>query len=72
MIPKMFLAEDLGSQLALMQAELRIVRKRLDLTQKRVEAQRRRLDALRKHVAWKAYRPADVTASSAPSGRAAR
>jgi septal ring factor EnvC (AmiA/AmiB activator) len=50
MLPKAFLASDLGRELAEQQAHLLATRKRLEATEHAIEAMRRRLDALRKRV----------------------
>lgn len=50
MLPKAFLADDLGLQLVQTMADLRRVRETLVATQAAIESQRKRLDALRKRV----------------------
>lgn len=50
MMPKAFLATDLGRELAEQQALLLATRKRLDATEATIATMRRRLDALRKRV----------------------
>jgi len=49
-LPKRFIVDDLGLQLAHTLAELQTLRRRLDVTNRQVEAQRKRLDALRKRM----------------------
>lgn len=50
MLPKRFLAEDLGLELAHTLQQLRALRARLEATERAVAAQRKRIDALRKRV----------------------
>ncbi len=50
MMPKAFLATDLGRELAEQQALLLATRKRLDATEAAIALMRKRIDALRKRV----------------------
>lgn len=50
MLPKQFLADDLGREVGMMQVALADVRRRLLVTQRQIEAQKRAIEALRKRV----------------------
>lgn len=50
MLPKQFLVDDLGIQLAHNLAQLQELRRRMDATARTVESQRKRIDALRKRM----------------------
>lgn len=47
-LPKQFIVDDLGLELAHTLSQLQTLRRKMDATNRTVEAQRKRLDALRK------------------------
>jgi capsule polysaccharide export protein KpsE/RkpR len=56
MLPKQFLVDDLGLELAHTLAQLQTLRRRMDATDRTMETHRKRIDALRKRVERSAAR----------------